>query len=59
LISKVPFPILGKLFVPESQLGLWASTAARMLVPKAAMNENDFSMFGEHYVGLTGQIPGV
>jgi hypothetical protein len=59
LISQVPFPILGKLLGPKSHFGFRLSTTPRVLVPEAAVDEDDFAEPRKHHVGSAGQISGV
>jgi hypothetical protein len=56
LIAKIPFPILDKLLRPELQSGLRNPSAAWMLMPEAAMHEDNLSQSRKDKVRSPGKI---
>jgi hypothetical protein len=48
--------ILGKFLYPEAQFGFRLSAAARVLVPKAAVDKNHLAESGENQIRFARQI---
>lgn len=56
MILEVPLSVLGEFLAPEAQFGFGPSAAARVLVPKTAMDEDDLAEPGKYQIRFARQI---
>jgi len=49
-------PVLGKLLNPEIQTGFWLSSATRMPMPEASVNENNLAQSRKNHIRSSRKI---